>query len=451
MSLLRNSIIVGAATTLVGVGLMELSSESPLKTPKPSWYVKATLLTGLAGALGYALVNNSYTPEALELNADSQGELTNLKRFMAEVFEATKPRRRTTLTWTRGYDPAFVSKDGDRRVFADNPRPYHLDYYRNSNWNTEKNAYHIKGLPEGYHIHLWKPNRRGNYWQLRMKSPHGDGWQTDYNFEKKEMMGDVLHWYNRQIAIPQKEELTPMMLALKQMGGVSEGIHIQRIEVSPMVIQYFYSGKDAKGTEHEPTMFAECMKSRSDYVVELKCNGLPSPLLNFVRGLIYIGEEAGNNRNVNRYNDDRKMWVNSKPAWFKNMCEQGITQLYFTSDTWDENTIKIFNNEFFRFSPSAQTFQVKLPIDLSWTWHTPRPSTVRKMKEKLLANDPTATSNQIREFLFYEAVKKYQPQKLQYYHDMMLNDSVCSHWQGFGEIGEAAGQLMCRRFKKNEK
>jgi len=559
MSLLRNSIIVGAATTLVGVGLMELSSESPLKTPKPSWYVKATLLTGLAGALGYALVNNSYTPEALELNTDSyfnkehdcyqcgkcltafdheidanycctacyacgyadhvgwrtqwccpcncaetgggpngtcqdtfsaegptddeleswserqddgsmlvmidedgdshteltyddEGELTNLKRFMAEVFEATKPRRRTTLTWTRGYDPAFVSMDGDRRVFADNPRPYHLDYYRNSNWNTEKNAYHIKGLPEGYHIHLWKPNRRGNYWQLRMKSPHGDGWQTDYNFEKKEMMGDVLHWYNRQIAIPQKEELTPMMLALKQMGGVSEGIHIQRIEVSPMVIQYFYSGKDAKGTEHEPTMFAECMKSRSDYVVELKCNGLPSPLLNFVRGLIYIGEEAGNNRNVNRYNDDRKMWVNSKPAWFKNMCKQGIKQLYFTTDTWDENTIKIFNTEFFKFEASKQTFMVRLPnAEGYWEWHTPRPSTVRKMKEKLLANDPTATSNQIREFLFYEAVKKYQPQKLQYYHDMMLSDSVCSHWQGFGEIGEAAGQLMCRRFKKNEK
>ena len=166
MSLLRNSIIVGAATTLVGVGLMELSSESPLKTPKPSWYVQATLLTGLAGALGYALVNNRYTPEALELNAESptddeleswserqddgsmlvmidedgdshteltyddEGELTNLKRFMAEVFEATKPRRRTTLTWTRGYDPAFVSMDGDRRVFANNPRPYNLDYYR---------------------------------------------------------------------------------------------------------------------------------------------------------------------------------------------------------------------------------------------------------------------------------------------------------------------------------
>ena len=72
MSLLRNSIIVGAATTLVGVGLMELSSESPLKTPKPSWYVQATLLTGLAGALGYALVNNRYTPEALELDAEGR-------------------------------------------------------------------------------------------------------------------------------------------------------------------------------------------------------------------------------------------------------------------------------------------------------------------------------------------------------------------------------------------
>ena len=491
MSLLRNSIIVGAATTLVGVGLMELSSESPLKTPKPSWYVQATLLTGLAGALGYALVNNRYTPEALELNAESptddeleswserqddgsmlvmidedgdshteltyddEGELTNLKRFMAEVFEATKPRRRTTLTWTRGYDPAFVSMDGDRRVFVpNNPRPYHLDYYYSGNWNNEKNAYHIKGLPEGYHIHLWRPNRRGNYWQVRMKSPHRDEWMNDYNYEKKEMMNPVIQWYNRQIAIPQEEELTPMMLALKQMGGVSLGIQIQRVEVDEAIVQYFYSGKDKDGKDHKPTLFAECNKNRVNYVVNLNCNQLPSMLLNFVRGLIYIGEEAGNTRNVNRYNSDRKMWVNSKPAWFKNMCNQGIKQLYFTTDTWDDNTIKIFNNPFFKFEASKQTFMVRLPnAEGGWSWHSPRPSTVRKLKEKLLENEPAATSNQMREHLFYEAVKKYQPEKMEYYHDKMLNDSVCSHSQGFSNgTGHnymvAAGQLMCRRFKK---
>tara|TARA_R110000765_G_scaffold370808_3_gene461026 strand:- start:80 stop:295 length:216 start_codon:yes stop_codon:yes gene_type:complete len=67
MSLIRNSLLVAVGTTVAGIGLMELFSSTPFKTPKPSWYYQATLLTGIAGGIGYALVNNRYTPDALEL------------------------------------------------------------------------------------------------------------------------------------------------------------------------------------------------------------------------------------------------------------------------------------------------------------------------------------------------------------------------------------------------
>ena len=72
MSLIRNSLLVAVGTTVAGIGLMELFSSKPFKTPKPSWYYRATLLTGLAGGMGYALVNNRYTPDALELTGDEQ-------------------------------------------------------------------------------------------------------------------------------------------------------------------------------------------------------------------------------------------------------------------------------------------------------------------------------------------------------------------------------------------
>ena len=70
MSLLRNSILAAAGTTVAGLGLMELTSSKPFSLPKPSWYLQASILTGVAGGIGYFLVNNKYTPEEIKMDAE---------------------------------------------------------------------------------------------------------------------------------------------------------------------------------------------------------------------------------------------------------------------------------------------------------------------------------------------------------------------------------------------
>ena len=135
MSLLRNSVIVGGATFLVGSALMEISKGDE----KVGWWPYAA--TFLSGALGYYVVKQKTVPvpETLELDAeyDFQNqaittviadeedeawekfphvydsvfedweivdirEAEELQSFSAEVFMADrKIRRRTRWTWTR--------------------------------------------------------------------------------------------------------------------------------------------------------------------------------------------------------------------------------------------------------------------------------------------------------------------------------------------------------------
>ena len=46
------------------------------------------------------------------------GDLTDLKRFMAEIFEADrKARRRTTLTWARGIEPGSGQRTPKGLIF----------------------------------------------------------------------------------------------------------------------------------------------------------------------------------------------------------------------------------------------------------------------------------------------------------------------------------------------
>ena len=134
MSLLRNSVIVGGATFLVGSALMEISKGDE----KVGWWPYAA--TFLSGALGYYVVKQKTVPvpEALELNAEYDfknkamitvvadeedeawetfarthnpfnddweivdiREAEELQAFSAEVFMADrKIRRRTRWTWT---------------------------------------------------------------------------------------------------------------------------------------------------------------------------------------------------------------------------------------------------------------------------------------------------------------------------------------------------------------
>ena len=517
MSLLRNSLLVGAATTLVGIGLMELSSEAPKTSTKPSWYVKATLLTGLAGGLGYALVNNRYTPEVLELDAegptddeleawserqddgsmlvtidedgdshteltyDEEGDLTDLKRFMAEVFEATKKhRRRTTLSWTRGIEPAFLdSTTGIMRT----PRPYDTYNYWNDHHYANHKGYHITGLPKGYHIHLWKPQgRRGNFWEVKMKSPHSNDWKTSQLYRKNAAMREVLQWYNDQIAIPAERKLTPMEQMLQQQGLISKEISIQRIEPTPEKTQWFYEG----GPEgYSPTKFAERYGSQLDFFAPV-----PTELLNFCRGLSYVGwKKDGNLRSVNRYNKDRKQWVRSHPAWFQNMVREGIKELFIDEHSY-KGIWRINGYDFLHFSDSGYfpvsnmkgktvtlsngvtkpIFAVRIESGsvkdadrlgvLSHEWVIPRPSTMRKMYE----NRDEAYWGQGKSFsksdeihILAECVAKYQPQRFESIAHSMTTGSVLDNTNGFGEYGHEsdnakgiakAGHLMCRRFKK---
>ena len=502
MSIMRDTLLVGSATFLVGSALMEIGDSNK----EVGWWPYVG--TFISGALGFYLltatdvvkVKNAEGPTDDELESWSErqddgsmlvmidedgdshteltyedGDLTNLKRFMAEVFEATKKhRRRTTLSWTRGIEPAFDDmKTGQMNV----PRPYdNYGYWRDGHYNNNR-AYHITGLPEGYHIHLWKPLGRNNSWEVQMKSPHSNKWEHDSHYRKSRAMGDTLDWYNQQIAIPAERKITPMEKMLQQQGLISKEISIQRVEPTPRIVQWFYEG----GPEgHLPTKFAQHNDSSG---LEFQAP-VPTELLNFCRGLSYVGHKKdGNLRSVNRYNKDRKQWVRSHPAWFQNMVREGIKELFIDEHSY-KGIWRINGYDFLHFSDSGYfpvsnmkgktvtlSNGVKKPIFavriesgsvkdadrlgvLSHEWVIPRPSTMRKMYEN---RDEAFWGLEGKTHILAECVAKYQPQRFETIAHSMTTGSVLDNSYGFGEYGHEgrnaeniakAGHLMCRRFKK---
>jgi hypothetical protein len=408
------------------------------------------------------------------------GDLTDLKRFMAEIFEADrKARRRTTLTWTRGIEPGFKDTNPastSRGSFGlpDGTQPYSPSGYWNNTQLTDENAYHITGLPTGYHIHLWKPRRRGNYWNTYMKSPHNDDWKHRSNSKKRQAMSEVLDWYNDQIAIPEKEKLTPIQAMLQQQGLVTGDIQIKRIEPTPQKVQYFYEG-GPKG--YQPTLFASLKLGRE---VWLQSN-LPEEVKDFCRGLIYLSNRAhtGNLRSVNRYNADRTQWVKSKPAWFQNMCAEDVTSLYVQIDydkIWEIHTyasaiefLRFYgegelkhNKKTIRISDdnSQPAFQVGVSHidedgDETIEWTDPRPSTQRKMYDSFYERLSADEIGIPKPHIFKECVKKYQPQNYEELRTSMTTATLSNDTEGFqrhntrfSDVTEAC-HIMLRRFKKN--
>ena len=410
--------------------------------------------------------------EAESFSADQNEDLSGIKQFMAEVFEADrKARRRTTLTWARGIEPGFIGEDD----FFKRPRPYENYTYYGGDYENS-NAYHISGLPAGYHIHLWKPRRRKSGWRVYMKSPNSPSWKESASYSKSRIMPEVLEWYNDAIAAPTETELTPIQQLMIGQGMISGETQIHRIEIPATIqkkknkitgemvsktiiagkIQYYYSGGE---DDAEPTLFAE--NTNGD--VEFEISESPEPIANFCRGLIYLDTEtAGNLRSVNRYNKDRKQWVASHPAWFQNMCKQGINSVYFSSR---RGTYSIEDNEFLRFYgthslPEIKTldfgidvspamFQVRLPIEdgeevVDDGWITPRPSTQKKM---YAINSLGLMETKIG--IFNKCVAKYQPQEWDSIREGMLEGNILDNTEGFNLVGsEPAGHIMCRRFKK---
>ena len=500
---MRDTLLVGSATFLVGSALMEIGDGNK----EVGWWPYVG--TFISGALGFYIVTATNmvkveekpkkkkvtmedfrflaegpTDDELEawserqddgsmlvmidedgdshteLTYDEEGDLTNLKRFMAEVFEATKkPRRRTTLTWTRGIDPKY------RDDFDSGNYPYNVPNYYSSTYK-DSNAYHIKELPEGYALHLWKPLRRGYYWRGYAKSPHSPAWERFDFYRKSGSIQDVLSWYNNQIAIPETKELSPFEIMLQQQGVVSDDIIIKRVEPTPERVQYFYEGGPAK---YAPTKFAEVQKWNNELEF---FNQIPTSLLNFCRGLIYVGwEKDGTMRSVNRYNADRKQWVASHPAWFQNMVKQKVKQLYF--DVNGRGQWRINGTNFLIFSdsswfPYAVKRNKRLPDgNLMFAvvkegengiivWEIPRPTTQMKMYASYHNMEGEyPIDNSQRGHIFNECVAKYNPQKYEQIHDSMLNGSVVDNPLGFYSESNAslkgtekAGHLMLRRFKK---
>ena len=500
---MRDTLLVGSATFLVGSALMEIGDGNK----EVGWWPYVG--TFISGALGFYIVTATNmvkveekpkkkkvtmedfrflaegpTDDELEawserqddgsmlvmidedgdshteLTYDEEGDLTNLKRFMAEVFEATKkPRRRTTLTWTRGIDPKY------RDDFDSGNYPYNVPNYYSSTYK-DSNAYHIKELPEGYALHLWKPLRRGYYWRGYAKSPHSPAWERFDFYRKSGSIQDVLSWYNNQIAIPETKELSPFEIMLQQQGVVSDDIIIKRVEPTPERVQYFYEGGPAK---YAPTKFAEVQKWNNELEF---FNQIPTSLLNFCRGLIYVGwEKDGTMRSVNRYNADRKQWVASHPAWFQNMVKQKVKQLYF--DVNGRGQWRINGTNFLIFSdsswfPYAVKRNKRLPDgNLMFAvvkegengiivWEIPRPTTQMKMYASYHNMEGEyPIDNSQRGHIFNECVAKYNPQKYEQIHDSMLNGSVVDNSLGFYSESNAslkgtekAGHLMLRRFKK---
>ena len=390
------------------------------------------------------------------------GDLTDLKRFMAEIFEADrKARRRTTLTWTRGMEPSFYDKKTERQAgdgWMKRPRPYEVGGYRSDAWYSHDRAYHISGLPPGYHIHLWKPKDRRWEWTVMMKSPLSSRWERISASNKSYLMNSVLAWYNEDIATPEAKALTPVQELMISQGMISGDLKIQRVVPVPGQVHYFFEGGPAK---HLPTKFASVQKGGR---LEFESITIPPELLNFCRGLIYIRGKAGNLRSVNRYNKNRKQWVSSQPAWFQNMCKQGIKQVKF-GKTWDDK-YTIMGIDFLRFYGTSALsakktvtptkgknqgvalpcFQVQIPGEGEWKWTDVRPTTCRKMYDKLDPQSTTATDDEI----FNQCVEKYQPQKWDAISTRMLEGKVIDNPDGWGSAFFApAGQIMCRRFKKN--
>ena len=432
MSLLRNSVIVGGATFLVGSAFMEIG-KADSKSDIGKWPYVATFLSG---ALGFYLLKQNFipVPKALELNADSDniirfkvgerythryhhgygfydnevmrrtdktvwtsqvnpetgevdypllvsqhriytkqpfeldGEIvsghesyglgnhaygvaagdtslrtydvknaessSSLQSFAAEVFEADrKIRRRTRWTWTRGQESGFEVENDDISEL-----PYDIDYTGRKGRGyygsyvpiySVKDSYHISDLPEGYHLHLYKPALRSSSWKAFSKSPTSD-WKVFNNYKKSNLTGELLSWYNEDIAKPEQKTLSPIEKLMISKGMKSGTIQIERIVIpktkyTTEKIQYFAFGGSKLTKRTTPLNF--CVIDSGVVSLENVEYEFEPHLFAFAQGLKFMTEKAGTLRSVNRFNKDPEAWVKSYPAWFQNAVKNKLTDI----------------------------------------------------------------------------------------------------------------------------
>jgi hypothetical protein len=333
-----------------------------------------------------------------------------MQRFemAAESFSAErKARRRSRLSWTKGMTTDFLEEDG--RYMDDSGR---MGYQKNDT------LYHIDDLPNGYHIHLRKPVRRGASWKAVAKSPHIKNWKHFTSYKKSQLSPTILNWYNTEIAKPEfdaKKLLTPIEKMMMNKGLLSKTPTIIRTTPFQNNTIWYAQG----GPEALPTTEIARLKGTDLRVSLGGVDGDVKFANNFLRGLILLGPTAGDNRSVNRYNKDSKAWVDSKPAWFKNACAQGVFHCEFSIKEYNySDRIEFLINGYKFAQLIPRTNQIPelyiYPDATEEEKVTPRPTTTVKLLSQaskvFTHNIPLIPPKQYADALFPILVEKYQPQ-----------------------------------------
>jgi hypothetical protein len=525
MSLLRNSVIVGGATFLVGSAFMEIG-KADSKSDIGKWPYIATFLSG---ALGFYLLKQNFipVPKALELNADIDysgakgyvraldgkfdgandegyfpvdeedfsemvvdeiGEHTtldaesssSLQSFAAEVFEADrKIRRRTRWTWTRGQESGFEVENDDISEL-----PYDIDYTGRKGRGyygeyvpiySVKDSYHISDLPEGYHLHLYKPSLRSSSWRAFSKSPTSD-WKEYTNYKKSNLTGDLLDWYNEDIAKPEQKTLSPIEKLMISKGMKSGTVQIERIVIpktkyTTEKIQYFAFGGSKLTKRTTPLNF--CVIDSGVITLENVEYEFEPHLFAFAQGLKFMTEKAGTLRSVNRFNKNPEAWVKSYPAWFQNAVKNRLTDISvkMTPPTAHNGGITIndilvlkFLNGVDRYSWRPTNEDKRKMIDTPYGEMPqfeiyeldmndpapiiPRPSTMRKIYSKSFKQNLSGDWKFDDEMFMMAVVDKYKFENggSESIHNSMTNEPI---WAiEIIPYMTPMAELMARRYKK---
>jgi len=503
-----------AGTTVAGLGLMEITSSKPFSLPKPSWYLQASILTGVAGGVGYFLMNNKYTPE--EIKMDAEDDFTG-SEFAAEVFEADrKLRRRTRWTWKKGFEPKYAGHDNKEEYEEATGYDISQTWYKNRYPRGYKDiftyepqsTYHISDLPEGYHLHLWKPTTRARSWIAYAKSPSMDekDWLSFTHESKSGLTSDLLEWYNQDIAKPETAKLNPIQRLAIAKGLKSGEVKLNRVEhpkvekeikdnetgdisyklVTPHIIEYFASGGP---DQLEPKKVAEVRGGNLTTLRNFENSSPYAHVIPFLQGLSFLGwKKAGDNRSVNRFNKDAKTWTNVYHAWFKNAVENGITRVSISGVNGDNNVetswgklvsfqlnedsmIRFLNGQYvrrYRYSSdhtmlkgisgnnylekaTVSVYGKTLPQFEVWTghdtgWYRPRPNTQQKLYEAAMEEDLNGDWKLNKFNLVNVIFDKYQFEKLDEAKDTMTTMNMDNN--ASRSRYKDTMRLMCRRFKK---
>jgi hypothetical protein len=409
-----------------------------------------------------------------QFNAEST---SNFQSFAAEVFEADrKIRRRTRWTWTRGQESGFDFED----IYE---LPYDIDYTgeKGRGWRaidvplySLEDSYHISDLPEGYHLHLYKPSVRSGQWRAFSKSPASEDWNEYKNYKKSNLTGELLKWYNQDIAKPEEKTLSPIEKLMISKGLKSGTIQIERVVIpstkyTPEKVQYFALG----GPQNmSPTNICEIEGG----VISLESLRSNEPnLFAFAQGLKFMTEKAGTLRSVNRFNKDPEAWVKSYPAWFQNAVKNKLTDIdvQFKSYTEYDGGISINNIKVLKFlngvdrhswrpineserkmidTPYGEMPQFEIyELDMNDPAPiTPRPSTMRKIYAKSFKQNLSGDWKFDEGMFMMAVVDKYKFENggSEKIHNSMFREPIYSI--DIIPYMTPMAELMARRFKKKE-